>query len=177
MSKRKPRFITGNFYHIYNRGVVKLPIFINDQDYRKFCSQIFKNERKYGEVKMYCYCLMPNHFHILVKQLVSDGISLFLHRLLVGYTAYFNYKYERTGHVFEGRTKCSFINSKGSFIEVSRYIHRNPLKILQADDDILRYEFSSFVFYVTNIIAERSFLLSLFDNDPKKYERFVLFDQ
>lgn len=135
---RKIKFITGNFYHIFNRGVEKRDIFVNDADRWRFVQGMFlfndeeissnilwklENEkgglnfrtlREYiGQnsdrkplVKIITDCLMPNHYHFLVKQIQENGISRFMQKFGVGYTNYFNEKYKRVGSLFQGPFKA-----------------------------------------------------------------------
>lgn len=129
------------FYHIYNRGVAKMDIFISDDDYQYFESLIeqllFETPRKdvkgrdrknyFGKIEIHTYCLMPNHFHFLIKQISEGAASQFLSSLSIAYSIYFNKKYSRRGPVFESRFKSILIDNDDYLIHVSRYIHLNPL--------------------------------------------------
>jgi REP element-mobilizing transposase RayT len=119
---RKENFVSGEYYHIYNRGVDKRDVFINKKDVERFVESICKfnqsevigsiaNSRKTqiglkalsGEplVSIVAYCLNPNHFHFVLKQLVDGGISKFMQKLQGGYTYYFNVKNSRSGSLFQ----------------------------------------------------------------------------
>ena len=115
MAYRKQNFAVGENYHLYNRGIEKRIIFLDKQYYEHFSLLMYLCNssrsitlRDIGErfdrgetiVNIGAYCLMPNHFHILVQEKVKNGISLYMKKLLTGYAMYFNKKYERTGRLF-----------------------------------------------------------------------------
>ena len=144
---------TNSYYHIYNRGVDKRIIYKDKQDYavflnylKEYLSPIPKidlkrtisvNEKDY-QIKDYqcknhhqkivlaAYCLMPNHFHLLVKQKDIRDIQSFMQSLANRFTTYFNKRHRRSGGLFEGRYKAVLINSDEQLIHLSRYIHLNP---------------------------------------------------
>jgi len=148
---RKTRFVIGQFYHVYNRGVDKRSIFLNDRDYQRFMDSIssFNDVEPIGHlsrnvvhdsdeiknmlIQISAFCLMPNHFHFLIEQKADDGISKFLHRLLTGYTMYFNKRYERSGALFQSTFKSKHVKNDSYLLQLSRYIHLNPLKILSPE--------------------------------------------
>ena len=139
----KPNF-AGAFVHAYNRGVNKSLIFLDDQDYRNFIYRakillgiepLPKRTVKGGlrlkplpvkSLEILCYCLMPNHFHFLVKQNETDGLRMFLHRLCTSYSSYFNKKYKRVGHIFQGIYKSKQILEDSYLTQLTGYIHLNP---------------------------------------------------
>lgn len=82
-------------------------------------------------VDILSFCLMPNHYHLFVKQLIDNGISLFMQRLNQGFTNYFNCKYDRTGRLFEGPFKAVHINHEGQFLHLPRYIHLNAVDLVE----------------------------------------------
>lgn len=84
-------------------------------------------------VDILCFSLMPNHFHLLIKQVVENGIPLFMHRLGTAYTNYFNTKYERDGSLFQGSYKVKEIGNEQYLVYLSKYIHLNPLEIIEPD--------------------------------------------
>jgi len=124
------------YYHIYNRGVDKRIIYTNDRDYRKFIDGMHKYSAASGAgkattrpVDVICFCLMPNHFHMVVRVKEEDGMTDFMRRLSTGYTMYFNKKYGRSGVLFESNYKCQLIESDSYLLQVTRYVHLNPLSI------------------------------------------------
>lgn len=152
---RKDPFITGEYYHIYNRGVDKRIIFKSNKDYERFMmllylanssdsfrfDDVFNKHHKVfnkillldkGEplVSIGVWCLMPNHFHLLVRQEVDGGITKFMRKLGVGYSMYFNIKYERAGALFGGLFKSKLIDEDDVYMKhLFGYIHLNPLEI------------------------------------------------
>jgi REP element-mobilizing transposase RayT len=123
---RKTNFTNESFYHIYNRGTEKRDIFLQNYDYFQFIKLL----RKYKNnlVEIICYCLMPNHFHLLLKQLNNNGISKFMHLLTISYAKYFNKKYDHSGVLFQGKFKDVQILSYIQLLNISKYIHINPAK-------------------------------------------------
>ncbi|MEK7088940.1 MAG: transposase [Patescibacteria group bacterium] len=153
MSIRKVSFATGEYYHIFNRGNSKQKIFNNKNDYNRFvglmyaCNQkenfkidnlkkggnLLELEKSTKLVDIGAYCLMPNHFHILLTQQENDNISKFLQKLTTAYVMYYNKKYSRTGGLFEGKFKSEHINSDRYLKYIFSYIHLNPIKLINKD--------------------------------------------
>lgn len=139
---RKVPLVDGEYYHIYNRGVDKRPIFQDHKDLERFFQSIkeFNSIEPIGSifestfdktknkrdklVEIICYCLNPNHFHFVLRQLTENGISEFMKRL-GGYTWYFNNRYKRNGALFQGKFKSSHIDSDSYLRHVSAYINLN----------------------------------------------------
>ena len=133
---------------------------------------------------------MPNHFHLIVKQLVDGGITKFMHKLGTGYTLYFNQKYKRTGSLFEGKFKRIYIDKDEYLIHLSRYIHLNPIELIQHDwkkrgikdwekvnEFLKNYRWSSYPDYIGKknfpSVIKKDFLMGYFDKSKEKYENFV----
>lgn len=130
------------YYHIYNRGVAKQQIFLDEQDYKVFLGylrtylstpettdEVFpsrKLKNYFDQVKLLAYCLMSNHFHLFAWQKEIDALTSFMRALTIKYSMYFNKKYNRVGPVFQGKFKAVTITSEPQFIFLSKYIHRNP---------------------------------------------------
>jgi REP element-mobilizing transposase RayT len=152
MPIRKVPFVPGEYYHIYNRGNSKQKIFRSEEDYARFVAllyvtngtssidlrgvkreEIFFFERGEAQVAIGAYCLMPNHFHILLTPLTDDGVKSFMLKLSTGYSMYFNKKYFRTGSLFEGRFKSEHVNEDRYLKYLFSYIHLNPVKLIQSD--------------------------------------------
>lgn len=149
MPARKISLNNGYFYHIYNRGVEKRDIFTQKRDYQRFKKSLFyyqyfnsrvsfsrfaKSQIQFfnplsanKRVEIICYCFMPNHFHLLVRQLMEHGITNFMSQFQNSYTKYFNFKYKRVGPLFQGEFKAILIESDEQLIHLSRYIHLNPV--------------------------------------------------
>lgn len=139
-----------DLYHTLNRGVDKRTIFEDSQDYARFVHDMFEfnsTERSRNSYRSMCdvgrrtlkerevekivdihgWCLMHNHYHLLLSEKVEGGIPLFLKKLNGGYAKYFNERYERTGALFQGKTKKILIDSDAYFLHILNYIHFNPL--------------------------------------------------
>lgn len=136
----------GEFYHVYNRGVDKRDIFTDQLDVDRFLlsltefntaepigsiyEQSFVSKKKINQkrrhlVNIVCYCLNPNHFHVLVQQVHDGGIENFMHRLGTGYTRYFNGRHKRRGSLFEGTYKAVHVDSNDHLLHLSAYINLN----------------------------------------------------
>lgn len=145
MSKRKVRFVKGEYYHVYNRGVDKRTIFNDEQDVTRFLQSMleFNVEKPIGSiyensflkqdvsqksnplVSFTAYCLNPNHFHLILTPLLERGLESFMQRLGTGYTLYFNNKNKRSGALFQGNFKASHIDSNEYLLHVSAYVNLN----------------------------------------------------
>ncbi len=195
MPYRTTPLVTDQIYHIFNRGVAKLPIFTNRRDYNRLLEAIyyyqfqgpkpqfsqlrrFKNlnfEKNKKIVEIFCYCLMPNHYHFLIKQLEDNGVSEFISKISNSYTKYFNTKHKREGPLLQGQFKAVRIEYEEQLIHVSRYIHLNPIAFFLVKD-LKKYLWSSYPFYIglqIDRICAKEFILSMFKT-KQKYEQFVL---
>lgn len=114
------------FYHVFSRGNDKQNIYRMEADYNKFLLTLEKLKRKYDH-KLYGYCLMPNHFHLLIETR-EIPISKIMSSLLTSYTMYFNKKYKRSGHLFQDRFRSLICEKENYFLTIARYIHLNPVK-------------------------------------------------
>lgn len=180
MSIRKVEFAEGEFYHIYNRGNSKQKIFNHKNDYERFINLLFlansknsfnffnllKDDHLYdfkrGDtlVEIGAYCLMPNHFHILITPKDEGGASKFMQKLTTAYVMYYNQKYERTGGLFEGKFKSEHLSDDRYLKYIFSYIHLNPVKLIEPKwkefgiknknrvlDFLREYVFSSYLDY------------------------------
>jgi REP element-mobilizing transposase RayT len=124
---RKPRIeLGGALYHIMSRGNDRRKIFRTKADYLRF-AQILAEQKAKFPFFLYAYCLMPNHFHLLIE-MRDHSISRIMQRLLTGYSQYHNRKYKRTGHLFQGRYKSILCQTDQYLAELVRYIHLNPVR-------------------------------------------------
>lgn len=139
----KPIFAEDEFYHVFNRGVDKRSIFKDQRDVSRFLQSMdeFNDLEPIGSlyiksfednkpkknplVEIICYCLNPNHYHLLLKELQSGGISEFMKRLNGGYTWYFNHRHKRSGSLFQGTYKAKHINDNNYLLHLSVYINLN----------------------------------------------------
>lgn len=196
MPGRKTVFANDHFYHVFNRGVEKRNIFVNTRDFKRFLQTVyyyqfegpkpkfsrlneagfesFKPDPKQKLVEIICYCLMPNHFHFLLKQMKDDGISKFISQLSNSYTKYFNTKNNRIGALLQGVFQAVLIETDEQLVHVSRYIHLNPVVSLLVKDPS-EYPWSSYKEYSTEAkgICDTTPILNLFPS-KEDYAKFVL---
>ncbi len=185
-------------YHVYNRGVDKRPIFMDEQDYAVFLSflkyallpkdheekeperilisqaQRFNLRRLEvaDELDLVAFCLMPNHFHLLFYQHSTDAITRCMRSLATGYSMYFNKRYHRSGTLFQGRYRAVGIDSDAYWQHISRYIHLNPIDL---GVDWQTYKPSSFRVYAGDAKAtwlKPGIILDDFKS-PDEYRQFV----
>src|ERR1051325_7421859 len=124
---RKPRLdVQGGLYHLITRGNNRRTIFEAPEDYQKFV-QLLEIQKSKLPFLLYAYCLMNNHVHLLVER-QGHSISRVMHRLLTGYSQYYNRKYGRSGHLLQGRHKAILCQSDRYLSELVRYIHLNPVR-------------------------------------------------
>jgi putative transposase len=148
---RKVIFANGEYYHVYNRGVDKRDVFLDENDHmrflknlREFNNNLIREERLRMQndlksefdsdtesnsekqfVEIIAYCLNPNHYHLILKQNLEKGIEKFMQKIGTGYTNYFNKKYERSGALFQGKFKAIHIDSNEYLLYLSAYVNRN----------------------------------------------------
>ncbi len=172
------------YYHVYNRGVEKRTIFLDEQDFRVFLNLLKRHlsentqhdnrgiayESYSGKIELLAFCLMPNHFHLLFY-LEKDVASVpeLMRKIAGTYTTYFNKKYQRVGHLFQGVYKASVIDRDNYLQHISRYIHLNP-------EDYKHWPFSSYPYYVGGAGADwlkTEKVLAIFDGQVKAYVEFI----
>lgn len=120
-------FSQGNIYHIYNRGANRAPIFFNQENYL-YCLRLIKKYALKYQIAFLAYCLMPNHYHFLLRQDGHTPISKFINVLFNGYVQAVNNQKNRSGTLFEGRFKHKLVAREEYLIHLCRYIHANPVK-------------------------------------------------
>ena len=228
---RETIFANHCFYHIYNRGVEKRKIFLDEEDYLRFIHDLFEfndinpsppfiNRLKRGGdkktiglptansfskgtrgpvpisrpprkllVKIHTFSLMPNHFHLILEQLVDGGIPLFMKKLGGGYAWYFNLKYDRVGPLFQGRFKAIQIEDEKYLLHLSRYQHINPVELIEpkwkeggikewkkVDKFLENYRWSSYQDYIGKknfpSVTNRELINSHFET-PEEYKKFI----
>ena len=214
---RNVSFAPGEFYHLYNRGTEKRNIFSGRSDYERFLSLLYlsnSTERVHisnqqtsqrgstslellarsrpGKplVAIGAYCLMPNHFHLLVHEIEKGGISRFMQKLTTGYTMYFNVRYERSGALLQGRFKATHASEDRQLKYLIAYIHLNPIKLiepkwrengiknqLRARKYLEEYQYSSYLDYLgekrlQSDIINKNALPKYFDT-PKNFKENI----
>lgn len=191
---REIKLANNEYYHIFNRGVDKRKIFSDYEDVCRFfqsmeefntlepIGSIFENslrKKKYGHsvskqinlVDFVCYCLNPNHYHFVLKQLVDNGIEKFMHRLGNGYTKYFNHRYERIGSLFQGRYKAVHINSNEYLLHVSAYVNLND-RVHRFGHSVSKSSWDEYVKNDNNSFCEKGIILRQFRNSSE-YREFA----
>ena len=126
--------IENGLYHITSRGNERRQIYLDDSDYKKFLEYVGKAKEKY-KVYLYAYVLMSNHYHLLIET-TQENLSHLMHYLNGSYTSYFNWKHKRHGHLFQGRYKSILVDKETYFMELTRYIHLNPVKAKMVEDPL-----------------------------------------
>ena len=135
----------GAFYHITARGNERKRIFFSKADYEKFKDYLRKAQDKYGYL-LHCYMLMTNH---LLIETPNPNMSKLMHYLNGSYTSYINRRRKRSGHLFQGRYKSILVDADSYFLELSRYVHLNPVRanMVSNPED---YPYSSYSTYISN---------------------------
>lgn len=194
--------VTDEIYHVFNKGIASQPVFTNKSDYQRGENSLiyykhaappvkysrlfslYKDDRndllkqlekeKNNLIDLIAYCFMPNHFHLLLKQLVDNGISQYLSNFTNSYTRYFNTKYERSGPIFQGKFKAVHIESNEQLLHVSRYIHLNPYSssVISSIEQLKIYPYSSLAKLSTSKV-ESTLILDQFKNIGEYYQ-FVI---
>jgi len=167
----------GAIYHITQRAPGREIIFVEEEDYLKFLSELKKTVKKF-DLNLFCFSLLENHLHLLL-QIKEENLSRAMQMLFGKYAMYYNYKYKRKGHVFCGRFRSSLVNHDNYLIAVSCYIHLNPYKA-GLTEYFDKYRWSSLSLYTEN--SKRAFVnyekvLNMIDSDiniaRKKYAELL----
>lgn len=200
---RKVVFRNDEIYHVFNRGLDRRSIFTDKNEFERIqklikfyrhkdipirfsqvnhqpieikermLKNLYKSERI---IDILAYCIMPNHFHFLLKQTDDKGISTFIANIANAYTKYFNTKHKRTGNLFEGVFKAVHIETEEQLIHVSRYIHLNPVaSSIIPDRELENYRWSSYPEYLSlskEEISQKELILSMFKS-VRDYREFV----
>ena len=168
---RKIQLAPGEHYHVCNRGVNKGIIFHDNGDYNRFLFLIlyFQSPINFPQVgrsvdefvkhsvldnageiiekrtvELVAFCIMPNHFHLIIKSLDDESISAYMHRVLNAYAKYYNTKYKKSGHVFQGPYRAVHIIDDRQLLHTSAYVHRNPREISRWFKNEDKYQWSSY---------------------------------
>ena len=150
-------------YHIMLRGINQQVIFECDEDKEKFL-QTLNHYRAISEYKIFAYCLMSNHIHVLLK-VEKENLDLILKRIAGSYVYWYNWKYKRNGHLFQDRFKSEPVDDDSYFFTVLRYIHQNPIKggICKNAKD---YKYSSYNEYLSEpFLTDTDFCYSIIDKE------------
>lgn len=205
MPARIVPLVTNEFYHIVNRGVGAIPVFKNSWDYQRFIQtfQFYQHDElpmRFSKflalpkqeredlflslsrsskllVEIIAYCLMPNHFHFLLKQKEDGGVMKFIRLATDSYSKYFNTKYKRKGTLFEGRFKAVRVETEEQLLHLSRYIHLNPYSgyLIKDLKKLVDYPYFSLPEYLglnENKICQKQTIFSFFGSQAK-YRDFI----
>ena len=174
MAERKTKFETGGYYHAYNRGCNKGTIFRDKRNFNYLIGRLAEGIRK-CKVSVIAYCLMPNHYHLLLRQDAEIGIDVLLQSVFTSYVKAFNKAQSRTGTLFEGPFQAKHVDSEDYLFHLCRYIHRNPVDsglVISPSD----WEFSNYQEWIEKrhgALVDLSFVRSHFTS-PTDYEKFVM---
>ena len=190
-------FAAGEIYHLYNRGNGKMDIFRNARDYEQFLLRLFvllgasredvdgdkltdaklRLRLAYfgkGTFELICYCCMPNHFHLALRQCAETPLSELILKLCTSYSMYLNRKYEHSGHVFQGRFMAVRIENDRQLKHLSAYIHLNPrvARLVNQAESWPHSSYSEYLGITDTHRCEKSVVLDQF-RSHKAYEAFV----
>jgi putative transposase len=175
MSKRKTVFLPGHYYHVFNRGTNRMDIFRNAENYDYLLRLIKKNVAVY-DITMVAYCLMPNHYHFLLRQKTRFSISNCIQSIFNAYTKAFNKMTRRTGTLFESRFKSVSVDSKKYLMYLCRYIHRNPIDgrhpLVEKIEDWLYSNYPDWIGLRQGTLIDRKLIAGLFKS-PSNYIKFI----
>lgn len=170
---RLPRIDLAGFHHVINRGVERREVFIDKEDYDDFLTLLCQQCVKY-EVDVHSYCLMNNHYHLLIET-HQENLSKFMRAINAQYAAYFNRKYKRVGHLWQGRFKSWFVTDEAYLYTLIKYIEYNPLKAKMIND-LSAYQYSSYNSFINNSrpihCLQQSVLFTQFQNTDDRVEFF-----
>lgn len=196
MALRKHPLITGEIYHVFNRSVQGIPILKGHRECNIFLKAVkyylqvkppvkfsvyrtspngFPLDFKNKVVTIFNYCLMPNHFHFILRQEHENGIRQFIQRISNSFAHYFAIKYKNRGPLFEGNFKAVRLENDEQLIHLSRYIHLNPVTAFLCENpkDFFYSSYNIFLEQGLSDLIDPRPILSLFPS-PKKYQEFVL---
>lgn len=186
-------FVNGEYYHVLNRGVGQMPIFLNKFDHRRFLKTAFyyqiegpkpkfsifapttnKLDNTKKIVEIVSYCLMPNHFHFLLRQERDNGLIEFVRKLSNSFAKYFNIKNKRVGPLFQGEFRAVHVVTNEQLIHLSRYIHLNPLVsyIVTDLDSYKRSSYQEFIGLSNTNRCVKNVILDFFKS-VEDYKKFV----
>jgi len=206
MPSRNITFTSGEYYHLCNRGLdgriivdshqgyvrlLFLILFLQSKKIFNHPSREVKDFIKTGNfldiaeeeiiasertVNLICFCIMNNHFHLLVREETDGGIPFYIQRIENAYTRYFNLSHERNGHLFQGPFRAVHIETNDQLLYTSAYIHRNPRELKNFKNKEQLYQWSSFPDYLSTnrwpYLLNRELILEQFENS-KEYQDYV----
>lgn len=173
MARRAVIFSQGEYYHIYNRGVSRQALFYCDENYRFLLRRV----RQYAEtwrVAIIAYCLMPNHYHFVLRQEGEFPLSRFVQAVFNSYTKALNAMVGRSGTLFEGPFQAIHLDNETYLLQLCRYVHRNPLDAGLVSD-LREWPYSNYLEWTgqrSGTLVDQQFVRHYFPT-PEAYEQFV----
>jgi len=170
---RRPRIELAGYYHIINRGVDKMNIFRHRDDYEYFEELMCFHMKSYG-ITLHNYCLMSNHYHLLIET-STDNLSKFMRQLNMNYAIYFNKKYKRVGHLWQGRFKSWFVTDEAYHYTLMLYIEQNPLKAHMVKK-LEAYPYSSYHYFLEKVVPQclqNAWIVQHYKNDTEAMKAFL----
>jgi REP element-mobilizing transposase RayT len=174
MARREIAFLPGQYYHVYNRGANREPIFQTKENYR-FLLQRFREKLPSCRISVIAYCLMPNHYHFGLRQDGEVPVSDLMQAVFNSYTKAYNRAYTRSGTLFQGPFQAVAVEKYEYLLHLCRYIHRNPLEAGLVGHPI-EWEFSNYREWMgrrDDGLTDREFMRENFPL-PDEYEEFVM---
>jgi putative transposase len=170
---RRADFITNAYYHVYNRGANRERIFREERNYHFLLKRI-KEFSAIHHIGIIAYCMLPNHYHLLVRQEAEVKVSVFMQAVFNSYTKAFNHAYSRTGTLFEGPFKAIRIEKYSHLLQLCLYIHHNPVHagLAYHPIDWPFSNYSAFVRRKDEMLCDSKFLEDNFP-DPAEYEKLI----
>lgn len=166
MPRRARQHGESALYHVILRGINRQNIFEDESDYQKFID-ILEIVKDLSAFKLYAYCLMSNHVHLLIK-IVEEPLEQTLKRIGIRYAGWFNYKYVRSGHLFQDRFKSEVVADERYLLTLIRYIHQNPVKAGMCKEAKV-YQWTSYIDYLNGGgITDRADVLSMISESEQE---------
>jgi len=170
---RRPRIEIAGYYHIINRGVEQRTIFKEPADYEYFEELMCFHMKGYG-ITLHNYCLMSNHYHLLIE-ITQKNLSKFMRQLNMNYAIYFNKKYKRVGHLWQGRFKSWYVTDEAYLYTLMLYIEQNPLKAHMVKE-LKEYPYSSYHYFLekeTPKCLQKSWIVQQYADDYEAIQVFL----
>ncbi len=197
----------GEYYHIFNRGMDKQNIFFDTRDWSRFLfliiyfqsaisfsniNRLTKNIQhselnmdkdtiskviKQRYIELVSFCLMPNHFHLIIKEVEEGGIAKYMQRVLNAYTKYINTKYQKSGHLFQGPYKAVHVSDNRQLLYLSAYIHKNPREMSEWRNKETTYPWSSYQDYIEKNRWEKLLVPDIIFDQFKNQNEYLEFVQ
>ncbi len=172
MTYREFPILPGNYYHVFNRGNNHKRIFYEERNYPYFLKKLYKAFK--DKVIPLAYCLMPNHYHLLVTPNKKDELEKAMQKIGTGYARAVNNAYDMDGHLFTGPYKAKLVPDNNSILRLSRYIHLNPVKakLVKKPEDWTHSSYPDYIGLRKNVFLDTSLVLDQF-KDLQAYKKYV----